>query len=543
MAVAVKSGVSVPDGVRAYADLLGSDRVRYDSDTLRCYQRNTSALSRDILAVLTPQSAEEVQQIVRLANTHRTPLYPVSCGKNWGLGSRLPVQDGAVIVDLSRMNRIHDVSVDHGYAVVEPGVTQGQLHQHLLDRAIPLVLNVTGAGTSASIIGNALERGVGCFSARSDALSGLEIVLGNGERLSTGFGHYAHCSLTHLYRPGIGPSLDGLFAQSNFGIVTRAGVNLLPAPARRVTLRSTLLPSANLLVFVDALSSLVRAGVIDTVVRLGNRVRSEASMAPLLYRQLRAADPALDGVALHAEVQRLVRLGGFGRWNAVCGLSGEAGALRATCREIRRRLRACARTTFVTDRTMGVTESLTRTLRGVRCARDRYTMIRAMRPLYDMTKGVPSDAPLDSVVWAVEGRPPLRERDPDQQHAGMLSCLPFIPMDGACAQSMVEVVEGIFRRYRFPLALSLNFVERKVIEFVISIPFDKRDAAAVERAHACLDATYDAFMSSGHYPYRVGIESMGRVVNPEDPYWHTVRALKRVMDPNGIIAPGRYSLH
>ena len=43
-------------------------------------------------------------------------------------------------------------------------------------------------------------------------------------------------------------------------------------------------------------------------------------------------------------------------------------------------------------------------------------------------------------------------------------------------------------------------------------------------------------------PYRVGIQSMAQVVRESDPFWQTVKELKKALDPNGIIAPGRYGL-
>ena len=50
------------------------------------------------------------------------------------------------------------------------------------------------------------------------------------------------------------------------------------------------------------------------------------------------------------------------------------------------------------------------------------------------------------------------------------------------------------------------------------------------------------YMEQGYPPYRVGIDSMHHVVKEDDPFWQTVRDLKQVLDPNHIIAPGRYNL-
>ena len=49
-------------------------------------------------------------------------------------------------------------------------------------------------------------------------------------------------------------------------------------------------------------------------------------------------------------------------------------------------------------------------------------------------------------------------------------------------------------------------------------------------------------MVRGWPPYRVGLQSLGRMVQAGDPFWETARAIKRALDPNGVIAPGRYSL-
>ena len=56
-------------------------------------------------AAVAPDSVEQVQQIVRIANEHKIPLYPISTGKNLGYGGSAPILSGSVVGDLLRMNK------------------------------------------------------------------------------------------------------------------------------------------------------------------------------------------------------------------------------------------------------------------------------------------------------------------------------------------------------------------------------------------------------------------------------------------------------
>ncbi len=77
--------------------------------------------------VLRARTVDQVVRIVQIARRFKTPLHPISRGRNWGMGSRLPPRDGTAILDLSGLDRIREINVGGRYAVVEPGVTQGQL--------------------------------------------------------------------------------------------------------------------------------------------------------------------------------------------------------------------------------------------------------------------------------------------------------------------------------------------------------------------------------------------------------------------------------
>jgi len=199
--------------------------------------------------------------LIKLANEYKTALYPISTGKNWGYGSKLPVKDGAVVVDLSKMNKILEINTSHGYAIIEPGVTQGQLSDYLTAHDLPFLVNVTGSGRDTSIMGNALDRGDGYFNLRVNDIKGIEVILGTGEVLQTGFGHYENAVANHLYPHGIGPSLNGLFSQSNFGIVTRIAFALVPKREVHAAILCGLKNEADLADFMDDIADLKKQGI------------------------------------------------------------------------------------------------------------------------------------------------------------------------------------------------------------------------------------------------------------------------------------------
>src|SRR3954469_23559789 len=147
--------------LRALGEVLGAEHVLAGQAAESRYGACTQSVKRRIAAAVRPGSVEQIQQIVRLAAAHGLALYPFSTGKNWGYGSAQPMRDNNVIVDLGRMNRIIEVNTELAYAVLEPGVTQRQLYEHLQAHQTPLSLNPTGAGPDCSILGNTLERGFG----------------------------------------------------------------------------------------------------------------------------------------------------------------------------------------------------------------------------------------------------------------------------------------------------------------------------------------------------------------------------------------------
>ena len=526
-----------PDALNALAQAVGTAHLLTGPALCDPYAANVSGLQRSIPAVVRPASTAEVQRVVEVANRHRIPLYPFSRGCNWGLGSRLPAQSGSVLVDLSRMDRIREVNADLGYAVVEPGVTQRQLYDYLQERQIPLNLKVTGSGMDSSVLGNALERGIGYFSSRAGSLSGLEVVLGNGTLLKTGFGHFAGAQTTHVYKYGIGPGLDGLFFQSNFGIVCSAGLDLIHHQGLHRSAILRIQEVAQLPALVDGLAELRRREVIRMVVHIGNRARTFCTLAPLVYGQM-GPGRTREGA------EALMQQEGFGPWSAVAGWSGSEAEVRVAERELRRVMRGRAKVIILDDQRLAKAGRLLKLLSVFPAARRKAMILRAMAPIYGLSHGIPTDAALPSIYWAAGEWPTTHadEAQPDASKSGQLYFLPMLPLSGAVAAEAVALIDRETQAHRIVAPMTLNIMDERCLEIVLSLAFRRDVPAEVESAHACLARLEELFLARGWPPYRVGLQSMSRMVRSGDPFWETARAIKSVLDPNGIIAPGRYSL-
>src|SRR5262249_7650542 len=146
-------------------------------------------------------------------------------------------------------------------------------------------LSVTGSGAETSILGNALDRGIAHHGPRAEQVSGLEVVLGTGELIRTGSGHFPQSRTTYLYPHGIGPTLDGLFCQSNFGIVTRAAIRLRRRQPAHGVLGCAIAGEEGLAALVDGVAALVRQGILDPCVHISNRARARSVVGGMLAQQ------------------------------------------------------------------------------------------------------------------------------------------------------------------------------------------------------------------------------------------------------------------
>jgi 4-cresol dehydrogenase (hydroxylating) len=269
----IPPGIREPDFRSALAEferVVGAEWVFTSDADLELYRDAYSPLRgkpEELLAAaaLAPDSTEQVQQIVRIANRRGIPLYPISTGRNLGYGGAAPAYSGSVVLDLKRMNRILEVNERNAYALVEPGVSYFDLHRHIRERGLKLWIDCPDPGWG-SVLGNAIDRGGGYTMAQYrnhfDAHCGMEVVLPDGELLRTGMGAIPNATTWQQYKSGCGPLIDGIFSQSNFGIVTKMGFWLMPEPEAYLRCTVSVPRYQDLVPLVDTLNYLENARIV-----------------------------------------------------------------------------------------------------------------------------------------------------------------------------------------------------------------------------------------------------------------------------------------
>jgi FAD/FMN-containing dehydrogenase len=259
LATAVKNTL-----VNELAKIVGSEFVSTNRADLYIYSYDlTPAEPGWPDVVVLPQSLEELQAVIRLANKGKIPVTPYIAGGNVG-GLTIPLK-GGILLDLRRMNRIIEISEADMYAVVEPGVTFGQIKAYLDKHHPTLMYTYAFSPPSTGVVANALVQGLDNLSFRYGAashwVSGLEVLLATGEVVRIG-----SCAASKTWQAIVPfPELDGLFLgwQGSTGVITRMAVSLWPKPKHSIAVGFT---TMDLDAAYELLQAVIRTRIPDDLI-------------------------------------------------------------------------------------------------------------------------------------------------------------------------------------------------------------------------------------------------------------------------------------
>lgn len=490
---------------------LGPNAVNRSSETAIRYGENTMpGGSRAVDGVLYPASTAEVQVMVRAAARHGVAIYPNSTGNNIGLGSRSPVKGGQVVMDLGRrMNRILEINEKMAYAVVEPGVSYQTMHDELVRLGNRLMVDVTSGPPQGGMLGNALDKGAGYgpFFDHFGFSCGLEVVLGNGEILRTGDGALNAETVTnwHTSKYSLGPILDGLFTQSNYGIVTKMGIWLMPRPPAVRSFHFTFPDDADLGEIVELCRPMKMSNFVPTLFRVANDTYLCGSEHPSPEYEASGGRKSIspEGRAT------LRRQTGLGAWNVSGAFYGPSlEAMDPQIQRVRSHFEASGKATYIPH--------------------EEAASIGPLQVAINAFSGVPSLGELGLLKWRPGG--------------GNLWFLPGTPMDGEVANEFQTLARGIYEDHGMDYMV-MNVCSARFARGLHVMTFNREDPDENARADACYRTLSEAVAARGVFVGRAPIDYHDFHMNQTMPSFQAACTdIKRALDPANVIAPGRYGI-
>lgn len=510
---------NLKDGLKG---LIPGERIKEGKEIPRSYYANTIGAHQDILGVISPVTCEEIQALMAAAAAYSWHLYPISTGKNWGYGSRLPPTPGNIIVDLSSMKHISDYDAELGIVTVEPGVTQGDLYNFLQENGDLHMVPATGAGPNASILGNALERGYGLTPETDhfEAIHDLKVVLPNGRLMSTGFDNFDAYQLKGVFKNPPGMSVSGLFTQSSLGIVTSMTIRL----ACR---------SKHSGIFTCKFS----AEDLTDAVNFVRMIRQE-------YQGI------VGGVNLMCPERMTAISSGVERdWTILGGLYGSKAVTDGAGKEIKRLARkyGCRQFIFLNGARVRAVKGVYKGLESLGIMQKFRLFVGQALSIHELLNGRPSQLALPLPYSSIQKQVDIQndDLDPALDGCGLLWFAPLMPLKSESVKSFVMETQKICARYQIPSMITLTAITSLCIDATIPILFDPKDERQAKNARKAHTDLMKMAMSQGLLPYRFSSTDMKRFY---DEYQNSslisfASDIKKAIDPANVVSPGRYHYH
>jgi 4-cresol dehydrogenase (hydroxylating) len=493
--------------------VLGAEGVLTDAEDVTQFRdpfQHASWRDFEPGAVLMPSSVEGVQAVLRIANEYKVPVWTSGQGRNNGYGGAAPRVSGSLVLSLRRMNRVLEVDEENATALIEPGVRFFDLYDHLRATGSKLWMSVPDLGWG-SVVGNTLDHGLG-YNLTGDHVAhqcGMEVVLADGDILRTGMGGMTNGRAWQNYKRGCGPSADGLFMQSNYGIVTKMGVWLMPPPECYMPGWLTLRKDSDLELLLEKLRPLMLDGTIPNQPMIINAVCAMSAFAG------REDWYTGEGPMPESVIEEIARQPGFGRWVMRFALYGDEK---------------------VVDRQREIVEAAFGAIPGAEVSFSKYdgrNLPELENPHERVQAGIPSMA-LDRMTRWYGG-----------EHGGHIGFSCAAPITGRDGAALRDLVRTELNTAGLDYSGVIIVTKRSMIHVGLVV-FDTEDEAQAHNAYAACRSMVRTAATLGYGEYRSHLDFMDLVAEQYDYNDHAQRRfnerIKDALDPNGILSPGKQGI-
>ena len=439
-----------------------------------------------------PGSVEEVQQVLCLANREKIAVIPYTYGDNVG-GLTIPLK-GGIILDLKRMNRLIEFNEEDRYIVVEPGFNFGDLRRLFREKYPDLWYSFAGAPATTSLTSNALLNGFGRLTnivgTNADNVNGIEVVLPTGEVVKIG-----SCSVTSSWcnRPPL-PDLIGLFLgwQGTTGVVTKISLQIWPRypfKQTRVIIITGIRTACSLAhkLGQTRICEIVEGWSYERAKRDDNTIKSFQSEEE---RQLRVFNPDEEN------------------------------------------------NSATYDRPPGP-DKLGLVLKVAADSEDEFKAKQALLDVYIKTEL--KDMPFEELPKSLG---PPEEEDLPATGQTPMGGLTWVGTMGPTSRwgEALEKINPIYDKYRLRRsAIVVPFRGGHYGMLRMVAQFYKGDPDEVSRVKKCMQEIMIVALDHGFVPYKAPYWAVEEMMRRGDPNWvELVVRVKRMLDPNNIMNPGRY---
>ncbi|MDP6923050.1 MAG: hypothetical protein QGH06_08790, partial [Lutibacter sp.] len=383
----------------------------------------------------------------------------------------------------------------------------------------------TGAGPSCSILGNALERGYGITPISDHFLSliSLEVVLADGSIYESPFKAFQAYEVSALSKWGIGPYIDGIFTQSNFGIVTKITLCLAKKKECIELFMFPIYETENFKKTIPVIRALKQSlGGIIGGINLMNDERMEAMFGK-------------DNVKSSPT------------WTGLGALYGPPGLVKEAKKIVSEKLKRVGITPrFINQKRIDLIKKIEQ--RCPQFVRNYFSnnikLLNAAQKFYQVLNGKPSKVALPLAYLKNVVKPDFNcDVNPALDGCGLIWFSPLLPIKAETVSLYIKQVYEICKRNDIAPLITLTTVSENCFNSTIPILFQKEEPDEKVRAKKC----YKEFLSMGEnmgiIPYRINIDSMG--LFEENQHLTSVQLIgkiKQILDPNNILSPGRYNI-
>lgn len=315
-------------------------------------------------------------------------------------------------------------------------------------------------------------------------IAGLEVVLANGDVVRTGQWAMTTSPSAHLTQYSFGPDVDGLFLQSNLGIVTKLGIHMTPQPQAYISCTFDVPEFDDIEVITDIFGAIRRNGTLPTVTYVFSLVEWSALIAP------RHTYWDGDGAIPEWRLKEMQKELDTGRWTVKWGLYGPRHVIEAQYNEVQRVVSKEA-----------PTGRLRKTLFSGGDDNELLEALSVTPPHGGMFVGVPSMFSIPMVDYYNS-----KEGGGIGAH-GAYSAI--IPLDGKTMKTWVHAARKAYESHGLDLLCDYFMAERHAV-FVCMLCFDKTNSQQRQAIEDTFDALFEEGKKLGFAKYRSHIQHMGK---------------------------------